>query len=107
MQACRPVPSQAKTKTKTRWLLLSCARCACAQISEKQLYEAEKQFKVYESMINVMTEEVRGVAGRGGARARGARLPGREGEERRGRYYCLYKYRYHCCRALIWCGLIA
>ncbi len=30
------------------------------QVSEKQLYEAEKAFKMYESMINVMEEEVGG-----------------------------------------------
>ena len=29
------------------------------QVSEKQLYEAEKQFKIYESMINAMDEEER------------------------------------------------
>lgn len=28
------------------------------QISEKQLYETEKKFKMYEAMINVMEEEV-------------------------------------------------
>jgi hypothetical protein len=28
------------------------------QISEKQLYEAEKTFKMYEAMINAMEEEV-------------------------------------------------
>lgn len=32
--------------------------CHAAQISEKQLYEAEKQFKIYEAMINAMDEEV-------------------------------------------------
>ena len=38
------------------------------QISEKQLYEAEKKFKQYESMIAVMEEEVReGTWGGGGA----------------------------------------
>ena len=37
------------------------------QISEKQLYEAEKKFKQYESMIAVMEEEVReGTWGGGG-----------------------------------------
>jgi hypothetical protein len=30
-----------------------------AQISEKQLYEAEKELKKYEVMINAMQEEVR------------------------------------------------
>ena len=33
--------------------------CTVLQISEKQLYETEKKFKMYEAMINVMDEEVR------------------------------------------------
>ena len=37
-----------------------CPHCvSCAQVSEKQLYEAEKAFKAYEAMINAMEEEER------------------------------------------------
>jgi hypothetical protein len=30
-----------------------------SQVSEKQLYETEKKFKMFEAMINVMEEEVK------------------------------------------------